>query len=165
MAYTVPRTWVAGDVLTAAQLNQDVRDNQLAAFPESLAGISAAMTTWSPVFTQSVVPTKTTTNAKYFRIGRFVICWWAVTFTSAGTASNQIVMSGLPVAASIASAIQGTFKYFDAGNTVRAGHCNGTSTTSALFYYDGFGNPMGLGDFAIANTDTCEGVLFYEAAT
>lgn len=27
MAYATPRTWVAGDVLTAAQLNQDVRDN------------------------------------------------------------------------------------------------------------------------------------------
>jgi hypothetical protein len=27
MAYSTPRTWVAGDVLTAAQLNQDVRDN------------------------------------------------------------------------------------------------------------------------------------------
>lgn len=27
MAYTTPRTWVAGDVLTAAQLNTDVRDN------------------------------------------------------------------------------------------------------------------------------------------
>lgn len=27
MAYTTPRSWVAGDVLTAAQLNVDVRDN------------------------------------------------------------------------------------------------------------------------------------------
>ena len=27
MAYVTPRTWVAGDVLTAAQLNQDIRDN------------------------------------------------------------------------------------------------------------------------------------------
>jgi hypothetical protein len=27
MAYATPRTWVAGDVLTAAQLNQDIRDN------------------------------------------------------------------------------------------------------------------------------------------
>lgn len=30
MPYVTPRTWVAGDVLTAAQLNQDVRDNVLA---------------------------------------------------------------------------------------------------------------------------------------
>lgn len=27
MAYVTPRTWVAGAVLTAAQLNQDIRDN------------------------------------------------------------------------------------------------------------------------------------------
>lgn len=29
MAYTTPRTWVTGEVVTAAQLNQDVRDNIL----------------------------------------------------------------------------------------------------------------------------------------
>ena len=29
MAWTAPRTWVANDVLTAAQLNTDVRDNEL----------------------------------------------------------------------------------------------------------------------------------------
>lgn len=29
MAWTAPRTWVANDILTAAQLNTDVRDNEL----------------------------------------------------------------------------------------------------------------------------------------
>jgi hypothetical protein len=53
MAYATPRTWVSGDVLTAAQMNQDVRDNvSFLANPPACrvynsASIVVANTTWT----------------------------------------------------------------------------------------------------------------------
>ena len=126
---------------------------------------NVAGTTWTPSIAQSNTPSQTIAFARYHRLGRLIIAHWSIVLTGAGTATNSIVLSGLPVAAASASGIQGSFKFFDAGNTVRAGHVVGASTSTVVFNYDGFGNNMGNGDFAIANTDTCEGFVIYEAAS
>ena len=48
MAYTTPRTWVQNAILTAAQLNSDVRDNMVAVAENPLRGVA----TPSPAATQ-----------------------------------------------------------------------------------------------------------------
>lgn len=69
MAYTTPATWVAGAVLTAAQLNAQLRDNLNAAFP---LGVDA-WTSWTPTLVNLTLGNGTV-SAKYHRIGRR-ICW------------------------------------------------------------------------------------------
>lgn len=126
---------------------------------------SGAWAVWTPVVSQSNTPAQTINWARYVRAGRLITAHFSVTLTAAGTAANRIVLSGLPAAAADAAAIGGSFRYFDAGTTNRAGTISGLSTTTARFFYDGFGSDMGLGDFAIANTDLISGVLILEAAS
>lgn len=94
MAYSSPRTWVAGEIVTAAQMNQDVRDNQLAAFP---LGVDA-WTAFTPTLTQSATVSKNVIYARYQRIGRLIVANCRLVCSSSGTASNGITI-GLPVAA------------------------------------------------------------------
>jgi hypothetical protein len=94
MAYpATPKTWVAGDVLTAAQLNAELRDALLATFP--LGPPDAAWTSYTPTLTQSGAVTKTVTYAKYTKIGRLVICNVQLVCTGAGTGA-AVVAVGLP---------------------------------------------------------------------
>ena len=99
MAYpATPKTWVAGDVLTAAQLNAELRDALLAAFPISVN----AWTAYTPTLTQSATVTKTVNYARYMKIGRTVIVNMLLTVTGSGTAVNSVII-GLPVAADTAA--------------------------------------------------------------
>lgn len=160
MAYTTPRTWVTGELVTAALLNTHVRDNLNAAFP---LGIDA-WTTWAPTITQSNTPTKTTNRATYQRIGRLIIAMFDVTFTSPGSINNN-VLTTLPVNAAASAAMGGSFRYFDTGATNHAGTVVSVDTTHAGFVYDGYGNLLGNGDLIIANGDFLQATLIYEAAT
>lgn len=161
MAWTAPKTWTVGEVLTAANLNLHLRDNLNALAPDG----AGALPGWNPVVTQSVTPGQTENYAEYMRLGRLIVALFKITFTGAGTATNVITLTGLPATAADVSAIGGAFRYFDAGNTNRAGSIVGATTTTAKFIYDGFGADMGNGDFAIANTDLIQGVLVMVAAS
>jgi hypothetical protein len=99
--YTTPRTWVSGEYPTAAQLNQDIRDNQLAAFP---LGIGGAWTSYTPTLTQLGAVTKTVTYAKYQRVGRLIVAEMLLAVTGTGTAANIVTVS-LPVTAAQAGNI------------------------------------------------------------
>ena len=91
-----PKTWVAGDTLTAAQLNAELRNALLGAFP--LGPPDGAFTAYTPTLTQSATVTKTVTYGRYTRVGRLVIAQCELACTGAGTAANQ-VLAGLPVPA------------------------------------------------------------------
>lgn len=164
MAWTAPSTWVSGAILTAAQLNQQLRDNML-----ELAPFFSAWTSWTPTMTQTGTLTFTITSAKYIKVGRLVIAYFDLTGFSGGTNAAAIVMNfgsggtALP-SASTGSSIHGQFRWFDAGNTNYAGTIVGTSTTSVSFYEDGNGNPLGGGALASAG-DVFQGQIIYEAAS
>lgn len=125
---------------------------------------SEAFTSWTPVVSQGNTPTPTLYWAGYSKIGRLVTAHFAVGFTSEGTASNAIQMT-IPVPAVSSFAISGSWSYFDAGNTIRAGTITGSSATTVRFKYDGWGNDFGNGDMVIANGDDIRGVIIYEAAS
>lgn len=120
---------------------------------------------WTPSFAQGNTPAQTVNWASYQKLGRLVIAHFNVTINAAGTINNNIILSGLPGAAANTSAIGGSFRYFDAGNTNRAGTITGATTTTAKFEYDGYGNSMGNADFIMANGDLVQGTLIYEAAS
>jgi hypothetical protein len=118
MAYpATPKTWSSGDVLTAAQLNAELRDALLAAFP--LAGGVGVWTSFTPTITQSGAVTKTVTYARYFRIGRLIIAQAKLDLTGAGTAANDVTISTLPATAAFGTTMEiGTGVIYDASATL-----------------------------------------------
>jgi hypothetical protein len=90
MAWTTPGTAVAGDVLTAAFWNSNVRDNsiELAPFFDSRVGYTATLL-------QSTTVTKSLTFCRYLKVGRFVTVEFelVVTAGTAGVGGNQIKIS------------------------------------------------------------------------
>lgn len=112
MAYpTTPKTWVAGDVLTAAQLNAELRDALLGAFP--LGPPDVAWTSYTPTLTQSGAVTKTVSYAKYTRVGRLVVASCRLAVTGTGTAGQPVAV-GLPVASVANDRPIGSFHLIDA---------------------------------------------------
>ena len=129
-------------------------------------GASTSYTSY--VVSQSATPTTSSKTGRYSRRGgRRVHFQWEMTFSSAGTASNEIRLGTLPVAPhATQSPCVGAFRYFDAGTTVHTGSVLLDGPNARLtFSYDGFGSNMGAGDFAIANTDSFQGFAEYEAAS
>lgn len=94
MAYTTPRTWLAGEFVDEGDLNEQIRDNFNAAFPLGVG----AWTSYTPTLTQGATVTKTVTYAKYQRIGRTIHFAVDLSVTGSGTGGNDILI-GLPVAA------------------------------------------------------------------
>lgn len=170
MAYpATPKTWVAGDVLTAAQMNAELRDALLAAFPLAAGGV-AAWTSYTPTLTQSATITKTVNSAKYTKVGRIVTVKVNLTCTSSGTALNPVII-GLPVAAAASDngpIGQGLIYDASAVDDVAGLVILQSTTTVQLVSCRSAGNILGLGggfNAALVNTDQVRFSAVYEAAT
>jgi hypothetical protein len=159
MPWTSPSTWVAGAILTASQLNTQLRDNMT-----ELAPFFAAWTSWTPVVSQSANVSITNNRSRYIKVGRLVIATFDVSCTSSGTANNamQISFSGIGTAASSNSAY-GSFRIFDSGVTNYAGTLVANASTSMNLYQDGNGNPLGFGQ-QLTSGDVFQGTFVYESA-
>lgn len=97
MAWTTPATWVSGAILTAAQLNTQLRDN--------LNAIGAAWTSYTPTF-GNVTTTGGTTAAAYIAAGKLHIV--RIKFTlGAGSAVSGTPEFTLPNAVSMNAAYTG----------------------------------------------------------
>ena len=90
MAWTAPSTWVAGTVLTAAELNEQLRDNM-----NVLAPGQAAWTEWAGTFSGST--NVTVTFSRYFQVGKSVT-WQAVMTTGAAPVSTAEYRLTMPIA-------------------------------------------------------------------
>lgn len=161
-----PRTWVAGDVLTAAQLNAEIRDALLGAFP--LGPPDGAWTPYTPTLTQSVAVTKTATYAKYSRVGRTITVALVLDVTGTGTAGNDILI-GLPVAAAAINVDCGYGIVYDASAGLGYGGILEvrTTTTVCLRSMTQAGGFLGTINFtaALAASDAIRVSLTYESAT
>jgi hypothetical protein len=125
-----PRTWVVGEVVSAAVMNQEVRDQ--------LNSFFGAWTPYSPTWTGA------TTNpvlgngslvGRYMKVGRSVLCEILLTTGSTTTYGSGAYTFGLPAAAA-ASGLEtlGTAR-LSAGSTY-IGQCvagSGASGASATF--------------------------------
>ena len=92
-------TFVSGQVLTAAELNT-----------------AGEFQTYTPTWTQSATITKTVNWARYTQLNKFVYVSMKMTASSAGTASNNILV-GLPVTASANNWSLGTAQIVDESAT------------------------------------------------
>lgn len=85
-----PRTWVAGEVPTAANFNTDVRDLGRA--------FADAWTSYTPTLTASSSnPTNWTQTGYYCRAGKLVICKFILTAGASMTAGSGLYRIALPV--------------------------------------------------------------------
>lgn len=98
MGYVAPITRASAYFVDAARWNQDVVDNQNAAFPLGVG----AWTAFTPTLTQLGAVTKTVTYANYQRVGRLITAAVVLTVTGTGTGANSVLV-GLPVAAALSS--------------------------------------------------------------
>ena len=97
MAWTTPGTAVAGDVLTAAFWNTQVRDNMI-----ELAPFFASWTSYTPTLSQGGAVAKTVETARYLKVGKMAIVQVRLTVTGTGTANNRVEV-GMPSAFTTAS--------------------------------------------------------------
>lgn len=129
-----------------------------------------ALTAWTPAVVQSGAVTTSNTYSRYFRSGRLVTGWFAVTATGAGTASNAITIS-TPVTAAAATLVVGSFMWSDASiPSMYVGSLFlGSTTTFDLRYTANSATENRIGiiagvTFAIASGDAIWGQFSYEAA-
>jgi hypothetical protein len=95
VAWTAPRTWVAGEVPTAAILNAHIRDN--------LAAIGDPWTEYTPTWAASSTNPSLgngTLSGHYIKAGRLVVFRVRLLFGSTTTAGNGTYTFTLPTAAS-----------------------------------------------------------------
>jgi hypothetical protein len=166
MAYSAPRTWVAGELVTAAYMNQEVRDNLNAQFPTA----AVAWSSYTPTLTQSGAVTKTVTYAKYIQIGKTVIVQVFLDVTGTGTGAN-VVLVGLPVTAAqngVKPQEVGTGTVYDLSAVLAyKGQAILQSSTTVQFRASGTSSGvLGSTDFtaALASGDQISFTAMYEAA-
>lgn len=98
MAWTSPRTWVAGETVTAALLNTHVRDNLL-----ELNGTASAWTAFTPTWTAATtnpVIGNGTLSGRFKQVGKIVFFRVKILAGSTTTYGTGVYTVGaLPVAA------------------------------------------------------------------
>lgn len=86
---TTPRTWVTAEVVTATEMNTEIRD--------AFTGIQAAWASWTPTWV-NMTPGNGSTVATFLQIGKTV--FWSLDFVAGSTtayAGGQITFT-LPTA-------------------------------------------------------------------
>jgi hypothetical protein len=133
--WSAPITWFPTDLVTAAMLNAQLRDNMLV-----LNGATGpVLTNFTPTMSQLGGITLSTATGRYIRYGPLVIATTRCIASSSGTASNALVVGGLPVTALDTAAGGGTcFGFFSrASNPNYLLHGVWVSTTAVNFYSGG----------------------------
>lgn len=93
MTFT-PRTWVVGEVVSAAMLNQEIRDQ----FNSMFAAWTSYTPTWTSTSTAPVLGNGTL-SGRYMKIGRNVLCQINLTVGSTTTFGSGNYSWSLPAAA------------------------------------------------------------------
>lgn len=160
MAWTSPSTWVAGAVVTAAQLNAQVRDN--------FKAIGDPWTSYTPTWTASTTnPTigNGTLLGSYSQAGKLVHFRIRVTFGSTSTVGSGTYFWTLPVTAiSTHIAVAQGFIRNSAGST-RAYRFARTSASGIIALEDASGAAVTHAvPLAWANGDIIDINGTYEAA-
>lgn len=159
---------LTGDVLTAAQLNVDIRDNMNAGFAVGVTRWSAYTATWTSTGTAPAIGNGVH-DSTYCRIGMLVVCSQSVILGSTSTVGTGNYLFALPVAAQdvTSNRVFGSGSYHDAtGNVYITSPIISTSTT-VYYHYHGGGVGVVLAaavPVVPANGDQYAGVPVYEAA-
>jgi hypothetical protein len=164
---TTPRTWVAGEVVTAAEMNTEVRD--------AVTGIQAAWATYTPALTASgsnpTLGTGSSVNGSYNQIGKTIIGEADIIFGTAGFAAGtgvyEISMPVAPISGSTGTGIiAGSGVFFDAsGTTFSVFQLRWqTSSTCRMIYHGGGTGLSATAPVVPAINDRIHCIFMYQAA-
>ena len=171
MAWTTPSTWVSGAILTAAQLNTQVRDN--------LDAIGGAWTSFTPSWTNLTVGTggSAANTGHYIAAGKLYIVRVSVTLGSSGASFGTDPFLTLPNSSTLATASQGgsvhlgVCAFTDSGVNSFFGFVGAQSSTQVrfrLFRADGtyvsVATPSATVPFTWGSADLLTCQFMYEAA-
>lgn len=132
MAWTAPRTWIAGEVVSAALMNTHVRDNLLEVGPSNTG---SAWSTWSPTLSNLTV---TASTARYKQIGKTVHFVYSGTINTV-TAGLLSVSLPVPQNTAMNSLTIGTATAVDNGGSIFTGSCSIDPATNNIFGYGAAG--------------------------
>ena len=116
MAWTAPRTWVAGETVTAAMLNAHLRDN--------LKAITDPWTTYTPTIGGGWTLGSGTITGNYIRIGKTVhvrIGWILGSGTKHASSSPTLSLPHIVAAGTNGSLLPLTASYHQPGVTASYG--------------------------------------------
>ena len=127
-----------------------------------------AWTTFTPTWTQGATVTHTVKYARYCLVGKVAFVRLHLVATGAGTASNAMVIGGIPAVAAIKDTAVtvptvGSFSYLDSGTAYYVGSAVAASASGVNIYRDGGGAAFGTAITA-ASTDEVSLDLMYEIA-
>lgn len=157
---TTPRTWAAGEVVTATYMNTEVRD--------AFAGIQSAWTSYTPTWTNLTVGNGTVA-AYYMRVGKTIHARCRIVWGSTTSATSAIGAS-LPVTPSSA------YNLYDAvgvgtlmngptaGSTDRYACTAALLSTSSVYLIQGNSAVTNAVPFTFASSDVWTFNVTYEAA-
>jgi hypothetical protein len=134
-----------------------------------LTGEGGAWTSHTPTLTQSAAVAATISWSRYARYGRTIIWSFGIVATAAGSAGNQITLTLPATAAASINIIIGSGNITDASGGA-GGVYNGAwkmaSATTIGLTQTGSTSFVGASpSFALANTDSLEGFVIYEASS
>ncbi|MEU6098956.1 hypothetical protein [Streptomyces sp. NPDC047079] len=161
-----PRTWVVGEVVSAAIMNQEIRDQ--------LNTLLAAWTPYTPTWTASTNPNigNGTLTGRYMKIGRTVIVHINLTAGSTTTFGSGSYNWSLPFAAANAGAsLVGTVQILASSRWAGQVVISPNATTFSIFAPISSANPRNI-DFVtgtapetLASTHQIRITFVYESAT
>jgi hypothetical protein len=159
-----PRTWVVGEIVTAALMNQEIRDQ--------FNSIFTGWTVYTPTWTASTNPTlgNGTMNGRYMKIGRIVIAEVNIFPGSTTTYGSGSWAIGLPFTSATKSttslALARMFDQSAGANYVGCGQI-GSNDTAARFFAPsgGTANVAASSPFVWAAGDEFRTTMVYESAT
>lgn len=160
-SWTTSTTFVAGNTLTAAQLNTYLSDNTQYLYDL----LHTAWTSYTPTLTQSGAVSKTVTRARYIQIGKTVIFAVDLACTGSGTGGNAVQI-GLPVTAAASGTTPcGSGWIFDTSTSTNYKGIAYQLSTSVVALV-GNGGVLGASEFtaALASGDAVRVSGIYEAA-
>lgn len=153
-----PRTWVAGEVPTAANFNTDVRD-----FGRAFAD---AWTSYTPTLTASTTsPTNWTQTGYYMRAGKLVIARFRLEAGASMTKGSGTYRVALPVNANVSTPqYTGALLLVDASPATRGVYMAEITVASYLTIFGSAGTVTDTNPWTWAANDLITGTITYEAA-
>ncbi len=156
---TTPRSWAAGEIVTAAMLNTEVRD--------ALIGLQAAWTAYTPTTTGITLGTGGTATGAYLRMGKTIFARVLITLGTGGvlTGTPTIALPAPTHAALPARFPVGLVTLRDSSPVTHRGYHAYLITTSTFGAMDEGGNtPTATVPWTWAADDQISASLTYEAA-
>lgn len=165
MSWTAPRTWVAGQPLNAAQLNEQVRDNLNVLAPFASPWPAYAMN-WRAITADPGIGNGSIV-AKTIQVGKLTFARWVVTMGSTTSYGTGAYIFTLPFTVNqpAQTVVSGSGMLYDTSAQLQYMFQPYVNTDQASVIFTASGNRLtGSAPVALATGDIISGSVIYEAS-